>query len=44
MFKKIMNSLMAVTFTVFAASSWDLFPTGNSLLLFGEPEFPSELK
>lgn len=41
MFKKIMNSMMAIGMSfVMASSYWDLVPSGNSLLLFGEPEYP----
>lgn len=44
MFKKIMNSMMAITLTSVAMLSWDLVGSGNSLFLFGEPDFPSELE
>lgn len=40
MFKKFMNSVM--TFALVAVASWGIFGTGNSLLLFGEPEYPFE--
>lgn len=43
MLKKIMNTAMAVGLSFIMASSyWDLFESGNSLLLFGEPDFPNE--
>lgn len=43
MFKKIMNSVMAIGLTLVMASSyWDIVGFGDSLFLFGEPEFPSE--
>lgn len=42
MFKKIMNSVMAIGLTLVMASSyWDIVEFGNSLLLFGEPDFPT---
>lgn len=43
MFKKIMNSMMAIGMSfVMASSYWDIVEYGNSLLLFGEPTFPSQ--
>lgn len=43
MFKRIKNSLLtsALALSVFIGF-WDLVESGNSLLLFGEPEYPSE--
>lgn len=43
MFKKIVNSVMVVSLSAISLFSWDLFGSGNSLFLFGEPDFPSEL-
>lgn len=41
MFKKIMNSVLAIGMSfVMASSYWDFFESGNSLFLFGEPEYP----
>lgn len=41
MFKKIMNSVLAIGMSfVMASSYWDIIEFGNSLLLFGEPDFP----
>lgn len=43
MFKKIMNTAMTLGLSFIMASSyWDLVGSGNSLFLFGEPDFPSE--
>lgn len=47
MFKKIVNSMMALalTFIMTADVSWgEIFSSGNSLFLFGEPEHPSKEK
>ena len=42
MFKKIMNSMMALALTAVALSWGDLIRSGNSLFFFGEPEYPFE--
>lgn len=43
MFKKIMNSVMALCLTAVTTFSWgELIFSGNSLFFFGEPEYPSK--
>lgn len=43
MFKKIMNTAMTLGLSFIMASSyWDFPWYGNSLFLFGEPEYPTE--
>lgn len=43
MFKRVMNTVLAtvVPFVV-ATSYWDVVGFGNSLVLFGEPKYPSQ--
>lgn len=42
MFKKFMNSVMPLALAAAMSFSWgDLIPT-NSLLFFGEPEYPTK--
>lgn len=45
MFKKIMNSVMPLALAAAMSFSWgEIFSSGNSLFLFGEPEYPSKEK
>ena len=42
-FKNLKNTLLTSALSLaLMASFWDLVRSGNSLLLFGEPEFPTE--
>lgn len=42
MIKKIMNSVMPLALAVVMSVSWgEIFSSGNSLFLFGEPEHPN---
>lgn len=42
MFKRVMNIVLSLS--LFALDpSWDLIGSGNSFLLFGEPQYPTEL-
>lgn len=42
MFKKVVNSMITLALSFIFLSSWDLVWSGNSLLLFGEPQYPIE--
>ena len=43
MFKRFKNTLLTSTLSfIMLASFWDLVRSGNILLLFGEPEYPSD--
>lgn len=44
MFRKIRNTLLTSALALSGfITFWDLVESGNSLLLFGEPEYPSEI-
>ena len=43
MFKRFKNTIMTSALVLAGSVTfWDLFKEGNSLLFFGEPEYPSE--
>jgi len=42
-FRKIKNTLLTSALVLASGTTfWDLFLAGNSLLFFGEPEYPTE--
>lgn len=42
-FKHFKNTLLTSVLVLAGTTTfWDFFMSGNSLLLFGEPEYPSE--